>query len=121
VTFPRILVVTGVFAATASVIPGDLAAQSLTIDETVAVQTTWMSGYMGLGGGLARAMPKPSEKKPSDKKIASASPERRVVRRPAPQIVRRSVPSKAPIALIAETLDHTGENIATLGAQTAQQ
>lgn len=72
---------------------------------------------MGLGGGLARAMPKPAEKKPSDKKIVSAAVEHRVVRRPTPQVVRRPTGSKLPIALIAETLDHTGENIATIGAQ----
>gem|GEM_PF-3828338 len=112
-SFSRNLVVTGVLAATASVIPGDLAAQSLTIDETITVQTSWMSGYMGLGGGLARAMPKPT----ADKKTVLAAPERRVVRRPPAQVARRPIESKPPIALIAETLDHTGENIATLGAR----
>jgi len=112
VNFPRILVVTGSLAATVSVIPGDIAAQSLTVDETVALQSTWMSGYMGLGGGLAKAMPKQVAKN-----TASATPERRAVRRPAVQIARPIQDQRTPIALIAETLDHTGENIATIGTQ----
>lgn len=66
---------------------------------------------MGLGGGLAKAMPKQAAKK-----TASAAPERRAVRRPAPQAARRVNDPRTPIALVAETLDHTGENIATLGA-----
>lgn len=107
----RLLVVTGALAATASVVPDDVAAQSLTIEETISVQSTWTSGYMGLGGGLARAMPKHSAKK-----TASAVPERQGARRPAAHVARRAYDPGTPIALIAKTLDHTGENIATLGA-----
>jgi len=114
VNLSRILVVTGVLAAAASVNPGDIAAQSLTIDDTIAVQSKWMSGYMGLGGGLARAMP--ITPKPASKKTVSAAAERRVVRRLPERVARRPIVSKPPITLIAETLDHTGENIATLGA-----
>ena len=110
--FPRILVVIGVLAATVSVVPDVVAAQSLTIDETIAVQSNWMSGYMGLGGGLAKAMPKHA-----DKKTVAAAPARRIARRPAPQVEPRVNGGKPTITLIAETLDHTGENIATLGVR----
>lgn len=110
VNFPRLLVVTGALAATVSV-SDDIAAQSLTSDETIAIQSAWTSGYMGLGGGLVTAMPKPSVKK-----TAAETPERRISRRPTPRVARRTYDPGAPIALVAETLDHTGENIATLGA-----
>ena len=106
---PRLLFVTGALAATVSV-SDDIAAQSLTSDETIAVQSSWTSGYMGLGGGLLSAMPNHSAKK------TSAAQERRVVRRPAHRVARRVYDPGAPTALIAETLDHTGENIANLGA-----
>lgn len=66
---------------------------------------------MGLGGGLAKAMPKHSAKK-----TVSTVPERQGARRPAARVARRAYDLRTPIALVAETLDHTGENIATLGA-----
>ena len=111
--FPRLLFVTGALAATVSV-SDDIAAQSLTSDETIAVHSSWTSGYMGLGGGLVRAMPEQSAKK------TSTAPERRVVRR-AHRVARRVYDPGAPIVLIAETLDHTGENIATLGARSGSR
>ena len=111
--FPRLLFVTGALAATVSV-SDDIAAQSLTSDETIAVHSSWTSGYMGLGGGLVRAMPEQSAKK------TSTAPERRVVRR-AHRVARRAYDPGAPIVLIAETLDHTGENIATLGARSGSR
>jgi hypothetical protein len=114
VNFPRLLFVTGALAATVSV-SDDIAAQSLTADETIAVQSSWTSGYMGLGGGLVRAMPEQSAKK------TSTAPERRVVRRAAHRVAHRVYDPGAPIVLIAETLDHTGENIATLGARTGSR
>jgi hypothetical protein len=114
VNFPQILIVTGVLAATASVVTDEIAAQSLAIEDTIAVQSTWRSGYMALGGGLAKAMPKQADKKP-----VAAAPERRVVRRSAPQTTMPRDDQKTPIVFIAETLDHTGENIATLGVRTA--
>lgn len=112
--FPRLLFVTGALAATVSV-SDDIAAQSLTSDETITVQSSWTSGYMGLGGGLVRAMPEQSAKK------TSTVPERRVVRRAAHRVARRVYDPGAPIVLIAETLDHTGENIATLGARAGSR
>ena len=114
--FPRLLVVTGALAATASVVPDDVAAQSLTIEETISAQSTWTSGYMALGGGLARTMPNHDAKK-----TVSAVPERRAVRRPAVQVTRPVFDRSTPIALIADTLDHTGENIATLGARAGSR
>ena len=106
--FPRLLVVTGALAATVSV-PDNVVAQSLTSDETIAVQSAWTSGYMGLGGGLVGAVPKHGAKK------TAAAPERRVSRRAASRAPRRLYDPGAPIALVTETLDHTCENIATLG------
>lgn len=112
---PRLLFVTGALAAAASVTT-ESAAQSLSSDASIALQSNWTSGYMGLGGGLSRAMPQKSEKK------ASPPPERRVVRRAAaPRVVRNAYDPSTPIALVAETLDHTGENIATLGARSRAQ
>lgn len=95
----------------------DIAAQSLANDEAIAVQSSWTSGYMGLGGGLLAAIPaKPhKEKKAEAEAVAPPAPVRHVSRRTAPRVARRFYDPNAPVALIAETLDHTGENIATLG------
>jgi len=123
VNFSRFLIVTAAFAATVSV-SDDIAAQSLTNDEPVVAQSTWTSGYMGLGGGLLTAIPaEPAKTKPIVKTAAepvASTPVKRasVVRRSAPRVVRPSYDPNTPAALIAGTLDHTGENIATLGSPT---
>jgi hypothetical protein len=113
VNFSRLLVVTGALAATVSV-ADEAVAQSFANDPAIAVQEAWTSGYMGLGGGLIAAMP--LKAKPSK---AAAVRERRVAHKPVRRAERRAYDPGAPTVLIATTLDHTGENIATLGGRTS--
>lgn len=101
--------------ATVSSAADDVVAQSFNNDASV-VEATWTSGYMGLGGGLIRAMPKPDEHKEKEKEKAEASPRPSQSHRRHVRLHRRSHPSSSPVALVANTLDHTGLNIANLGS-----
>jgi hypothetical protein len=114
VTFLRLSTIVLVFAV--SVFPGAQTsfAQGLS-DASLAVGTDWARGYMGLGGNLSRAI----VKHPHGKPVKPARAEQRLPRR------NRAVTSTVyranrdlPIFLIAQSLDHTGMNIALLHTRT---
>jgi hypothetical protein len=77
-------------------------------NDASAFESTWTSGYMGLGGGLVRAMPKTHHKEKAE--VSPRPSHKRHVR-----VERRFYPANSPVALVANTLDHTGLNIANLG------
>jgi hypothetical protein len=83
------------------------AAQNLKGDILIATQARWASGYMGLGGGLGKAM--------AARTNGRALP---IARRPRRDNSARNavaiIDDELPIFLISQTLDHTGMNIANL-------
>jgi hypothetical protein len=85
------------------------AAQEFNNDSSIVRESTWTSGYMGLGGGLVRAMPRHADS------AKTAEAQERPARRRYAHARRRYDPNSQ-IVLIADTLDHTGLNIAHLGA-----
>jgi hypothetical protein len=101
--------------ATVSSAADDVAAQGFNNDPS-AVESTWSSGYMGLGGGLIRAMPKHEQHKEKEKEKAEVSPRPSPAHKRHVRVQRRLHPSSSPVALVANTLDHTGLNIANLGS-----
>jgi hypothetical protein len=112
VNIPRLLVVTGALAISVSSIPDDVAAQDFDNGSAIARESSWTSGYMGLGGGLVGAMPRHAH----DKKRVAKAPSRPVQK----QYVRarhRYYDPNSPMVLVAETLDHTGLNVANLGSR----
>jgi hypothetical protein len=92
----------------------DVAAQGFNNDPS-AIESAWSSGYMGLGGGLIRAMPKHEHHKEKETEKAEVSPRPSSPSHKRHVRVQRRVPSSSPVALVANTLDHTGLNIANLG------
>jgi hypothetical protein len=107
VDLSRLLIVTGVLVATVSSASDDVAAQGLN-NEASAFESAWTSGYMGLGGGLIRAMPMTRRKekaeappRPSHKRYVHAQP--------------RIYEANSPASFVANTLDQTGLNIANVG------
>ena len=67
---------------------------------------------MGLGGGLVKSIVKSDDDKPA----TSGHRPRRVRATRASRTVASATNSVAPMALVAQTLDHTGFNISSLGA-----
>ncbi len=100
--------------ATVSSASDDVAAQGFNNDRS-AIESAWSSGYMGLGGGLIRAMPKPEQHKEKETEKAEVSPRSSQSHKRHVRVQRRVHPSSSPVALVANTLDHTGLNIANLG------
>jgi hypothetical protein len=100
-------------AATVSSASDEVAAQGLNNDAS-AFESAWTSGYMGLGGGLVGAMPKHHHKEKAE--APSRPSHKRYV-----QVQRRYYNSNSPVALVANTLDHTGLNIANLGVHAGSR
>jgi hypothetical protein len=114
VTFLRLSTIVLVFAV--SVFPGAQTsfAQGLS-DASLAVGTDWRRGYMGLGGNLGRAI----VKRPHAKTVKPGKAERRPPRRSrAVTLAVYRANRDLPIFLIAQSLDHTGLNIALLRTRT---
>jgi len=86
----------------------DVAAQGFSNDAS-AFESAWTSGYMGLGGGLVRAMPK------SHRKAKAEAPARPSHKRYV-HVRQRFYGANSPARFVANTLDQTGLNIANLGA-----
>jgi hypothetical protein len=78
-------------------------------NDAPAFESAWTSGYMGLGGGLVGAMPKKHHHEAKAEAPPPASHTRHV------RVRQRFYPVNSPVALVANTLDHTGLNIANLG------
>jgi hypothetical protein len=100
-----------VLAAAVFSISQDGAAGSLNI-VSITIEPDWEGGYMGLGGGLVKSIVKSDDDKPA---ISGHRP-RRVRATRASRTVASATNSVAPMALVAQTLDHTGFNISSLGA-----
>jgi hypothetical protein len=108
VKLSRFLIATGALAATMTA-SNEVAAQSLNADTSIAFESAWTSGYMGLGGGLVRAMPRHARKS-----TKTASAPSRPARKRYVHLRRRFYDANSPVVLVADTLDHTGLNIANL-------
>lgn len=90
--------------------PQDGAAESLN-NVSITIEPDWEGGYMGLGGGLVRSIVKGAGDKPA---ISGHRPRR--VRATRASRAVAAINNVAPIAFVAETLDHTGFNISSVGA-----
>lgn len=92
----------------------DVAAQSFNADSSF--ESAWTSGYMGLGGGLIRAMPRHAHesRKTAEASSRTAEAPSRPARKRYVRVQRRFYDPNSPVVLIADTLDHTGLNIANL-------
>jgi len=108
--------VAGAFVATVSSASEDGAAQSVNNEASIAVQTSWTSGYMALGGGLTKAVPKNAERVEKHERVEIAAAPHRVRHKRRVHTARRLYDPQGPVKLVSETLDHTGFNISNLGA-----
>lgn len=109
------------------------AAQSVLTHASISIEAAWSGGYMGLGGGLLKAIDDATEtsshKAPkvdveTEKTRSATEPAHKRVRhkRAASAVAAprpRRVQDRAPVTLISETLDHTGLNISTITAHQA--
>jgi hypothetical protein len=116
VNFPRLLVVAGAFAATVSSPAEEGVAQGLNNEPSIAIETAWTSGYMALGGGLTKAVPKNAERVEKHERVETAAAPHRVRHKRRVHTARRLYDPQGPVKLVSETLDHTGFNISNLGA-----
>ena len=120
--FPRLLVVAGAFAATVSSSSEDGAAQGINNEPSIAIETAWTSGYMALGGGLTKAVPKNAARVEKPDRVEkrehaeTAAAPHRVRHKRRVHTARRLYDPQGPVKLVSETLDHTGFNISNLGA-----
>jgi hypothetical protein len=113
------LVVAGAFAATISSASEDGAAQSVNNEASIAIETSWTSGYMGLGGGLIKAVPKKHahvEKVEKHERVETVAAPHRVRHKRRVHAARRLYDPQASVTLVSKTLDHTGFNITNVGA-----
>lgn len=117
VNFLRLSLVAGVFAAAVSSFVHEGTAQGLQNDVLIISEADWSEGYMGLGGGLVKAM----AKRPRSKTVATPPAHRRRQSVAATRRAPRVVPNRLPIALVAQTLDRTGYNISNLPIETPAQ
>jgi hypothetical protein len=114
VTFSRVF---NAFALAAAILlvgtaPG--MAQSLS-DASLSASSNWSTGYMGLGGNLARAIVHRRSSKPT--KSAKAEP-RAARRKRLAEAGTYSPTIDTPVFLIAQVLDPTGTNVSTLRLRT---
>ncbi|MBA2125176.1 hypothetical protein DLM45_02920 [Hyphomicrobium methylovorum] len=118
---------------------GTSAAQGMLTTGSISIEVAWSGGYMGLGGGLVKAIDdaaeasaqKASREAPAQaatEKVAEKEPVRAASEPPRKRIRHKraaaavavrphQVENRAPVTLISETLDHTGLNISTLTAR----
>jgi hypothetical protein len=110
VTFPQLLTVMFMIAAAMPAFSEASVAQDFDNSATIVIEPLWNNGYMGLGGGLQKAIVKP-------RYLASEAsvrrPRRAVAARPA--LARHT--AKLPARLISETLDPTGLNLVSVSTQ----
>jgi hypothetical protein len=100
-----------VLAAAVLSFPQDGAAENLN-NVSITIEPDWEGGgYMGLGGGLVRSIAKGADDKPT---ISEHRPRR--VRATRASRAVAAINNVAPLAFVAETLDHTGFNISSMGA-----
>jgi len=97
------------------------AAQSLSEDASIAIETIPADGYMGLGGGLGKAIAQPTVVKAAPPPVVQAVvkpvvavPQRQRQARPS-RVTARATSEVTPTVLIARQLDATGLNISSIG------
>src|SRR6185312_6187198 len=99
--------VAGAFVATVSSASEDGAAQSVNNEASIAVQTSWTSGYMALGGGLIKAVPKKHAHADAHERVdTAAAPHHRVRHKRKVHAARRLYDPQASVTLVSKALDH---------------
>jgi hypothetical protein len=92
-------------------------AQSLS-DASLSASSDWSSGYMGLGGNLARAIVHRRLSKPAKSAKAVRAEPRGARRKRLADAGTYSPTIDTPVFLVAQVLDPTGTNVSTLRIHT---